>query len=506
LSGSEQEAYSTLVKNTFAYSILTPLAIVIEMVSFGFLIRLLDQGLYGLLLVAGGLIWQFNFLQFGLSQSLERFIPKFFVEERDDDVAAAIGFTIVVFAGVGVVLGAAFAAFSFSNGGALFSDEHASLANRLFLLCGVFSPVLWPMQALSSVLVGYGRIKLDSVITLLATASRSGLLVGGAYLGWSIEALLIATMLNLLVYGLVRAFVMIRLVDKVRGLFSRNTFRVGREIFGYSGWLFLNSFAQAITSRFDQFIIGAFLSAEAVPIYWALMRVLRSIPIVGSIFKRPVVPIAAELFTRGGDVGLHLLATQGTRLFSAFLTPFIVMLILFAEPFLTYWGGATLGEYAWVVQLGAILQLPVVVRGMLVQAGLAKYSVARVSSLFSVGLAGLHVLLLIVACSFLDLDAAVLSWAIAHFVVSPWWVQAILVQLSFRPWDYYVNVLAGTFPALVVGAVLVSFLLVRLNTFEPLGLLLVGAGSTIILVLISFSLGIGRDARAYVLDKIARRM
>jgi O-antigen/teichoic acid export membrane protein len=456
---STAEAYSALARNTAAHGLASGVAVASEILVFAVLVRLLDAADYGMFIIAAGLAGQFAFLDLGFARALERFLPGFLADGRAGDVPRALTFVLGLHVLVGLLVAALVAGFVLLGGSALLAPDDAPAMARLLWLAALFALPIWTLRCLESALVGLDRMPAQALVHGTTSVGRGVYLAAGALAGLSVETLLIGALAADVIGGCVRLRIVARAVPGTLLVFDAGTRAIGRELFGYSAWLGLQRFVITVSNGFDRMVVSALLGPAVVPVYWICMRVIRIVPgMIGSIGKRAVMPIAAELDGAGREASVPDLVRRGTRVYSAFMAAIVAVLVVHAGPALTLLGGEAVAVWAWACQASLLLMMPVVTRGVLMQASLVRTETARDSALIGMLFAGLHVAILTAGASAGLLGAAILSWSVAHALLAPWWIHRLALHIGLRARSFYGAALRGAWPGALIVLLCAPFI------------------------------------------------
>lgn len=475
-----------------------------EVAVFAVLVRALDAAAYGMFIVAAGIAGQFTFLDLGLARALERFLPAFRTDGRSADVPRALTFVLGLHLSVGALVALGLLVFSAFGGGHLLAADDGETMADLLLIAAAFSLPLWTLRCLESALVGMGRMPASSVVLGTSSLIRGGLLLGGASSGFSIDVLLVCALGVEVAAGAVRLILLRQVLPGPLLVIDRDTVSVGRKMFGYSVWVGVQQFVIVVSNGLDRVLMSALFGPAFVPVYWIVMRLIRVVPgMIGAIGKRAIMPIAAELHGQGGDAGLEALVLRGTRVYSAFIGAVVALLVVYATPILEVLGGEVVVVWAWTAQLSLLVMLPVLTRGVLLQTSIIKTETARDSAIIGVLCALLHVTFLVLAAHFDSLGAAILSWSVAHALLSPWWVYRMAVNIGLRAARFYRAAVAGAWPAVLIVLLHVP-LIDRLAVASPPQTIIMGVMSAAVTTAVVGWLGLDGDARRALLARMRR--
>ena len=139
----------------------------------------------------------------------------------------------------------------------------------------------------------------------------------------------------------------------------------------------------------------------------------------------------------------------------------------------------------------------------LLQTSIIKTETARDSAIIGVLCALLHVTFLVLAAHFDSLGAAILSWSVAHALLSPWWVYRMAVNIGLRAARFYRAAVAGAWPAVLIVLLHVP-LIDRLAVASPPQTIIMGVMSAAVTTAVVGWLGLDGDARRALLARMRR--
>ena len=505
LSGSNETAGHTAklysgkraVSNALAAAAVNPLILLIGLVRFGILIRLLPLDTYGVFLLLSSIVMQFDYLDGGLRQSLQRYIPQFMVQDRRADVARAVTATLATMMGFGLLAGLGVALFTYVGGAGIFADntEVPGLEGGLYLAAAALF-LSWPLTTFRAAIEGFNRFNEATLSRLAAEIVRTIAVVAGALAGWEVEWLFILATLPVICQQLFLAFRAQQLLGTSIIRIDGGMRRVFREIFHYSKWMAIGQIGSTLNNSMDKLIVGAALGVGAVPIYFGLRQILSASSSLSVTFNRIVLPTASHRMSSGGVKEMHNLVLKGTRAQMSFFTPFVTLITLFATPILSIWAGQDYAAYAPALQIGLLLFLFNAAPKVLARAAAAIDEQIRFLTLFNLSVAAASSVLIYVLGTNFGVSGAFLAIPISAMLVNPVWYTRILRAVGI-PFRTYVldGILAGAWPALAVLALSVPLLpwisgLADIPTVAAVGL--VWAAITF---LASFMFGLSREHR-----------
>jgi O-antigen/teichoic acid export membrane protein len=480
--------------NAIVSAVLGPVLMMIALVRFGLLIRLMPLEAYGVFILLSSIIGQFDFLDGGLRQSLQRYIPQFLAQDRHVDVGRAVTATLLVMLAAGAVIAAGLTVFVATGGISVFGEQAAG-SKVGFYVAAAALVLLWPLSSFEAAMEGINRFNEAQILRLVAEITRTALVVWAATEEWQVEFLFVIFLAPMVIVQMSLA-VRLRYILGTRVLIlDSGSLNTVREIFHYSRWVALGQIGGAINGSLDKIVVGAALGVAALPIYHGLRQVLRGLSGLSVLLSRIVLPAISYRFVDKGVEATHGILLAGTRVQMAFLAPFVTLIVLFAEPILTLWAGEKFGTYARTLQIGAVLFLLVISMKVLGRVAAALETEIRYLMLYGLGVSALSTALIYGLGIAYGVSGAFLAVVIAPLIPCIHWHVHLLQRMKVDLWKYAtVAVLPGLMPAMLV-MVVGLWLTPEITTWRS-HWALISVGSGVVLVVFGASYRFGLDGRS----------
>jgi O-antigen/teichoic acid export membrane protein len=315
---------------------------------------------------------------------------------------------------------------------------------------GISIPLVTTARVLLAALRGFGYVRYEIFIDSVASnVSRLSLTVIFLMLGMGLNGVLAAFALSWLIEVGLLIFFLNRRFSLKRPI--RSSRRDLREILSFSIPVCLDQVLRQVGGNTELLLLGWLSSLAAVGIYSAASRV----QMVGAMFLQAAEmvakPIISDLHHRGELLELHQIYQTLTRWSLAFILPYLLTVILFAEPLLSIFGE----EF----KAGALV-LIIVSIGTLVNAGtgicgalLVMTGHSRLTFLNSLSVMILHVLLNVILIPVWGVLGAAVATSLSVTTINL--VRLFQVYRLHKLWPYSSEFIK---PLIAIVAALVAIL------------------------------------------------
>lgn len=258
LKGGAALSYATIFLTNIVGLVLTP-----------FIIRSLGSAEYGLYTMIGALVGYMSVLDFGLNNTIIRFIAKYRAENdrKGEENFLAHSFIMYLCISVLITIIGGFLYFNLENlyGNTLTGDQMGKAKNMMLIL--IFNlAITLPGGSFAGICYGYEEFILPKVTNIFRYILRSVLVVTVLlYGGDSISLVVLDTIMNLLVISINMfiAFKILKIRFKLHSL-DKKLFSI---TLSFSLWLFVFAIVNQLRWQFGQLIIGLYYSTTVVAIY-----------------------------------------------------------------------------------------------------------------------------------------------------------------------------------------------------------------------------------------------
>jgi len=435
-----------LLRNALFSSSSWGAVVLVNLVAIPLFIRYLGVEGYGIYLLLSGLFGYFGLLDFGLSDSVVKYVAHHLELGDHESVAESVNAAVLVQMMGGVVGIAVLCVFNQQIIKALHVSPalahiaslgiYVSAVGFLFkMLLNTYNAALKGLQRfdiLAKTTAGYSSATAITAILVL--------IAGGGLLDVIIvTTLMTAANLATVLFLVSRYIPRYRVALRVR----RESFRA---LFGFGAYTFITRIAGAVNTYFLQVIIAVILSAGAVAYFAVPLRVTSGMEAGLASLVAVIFPFVSKLKAQENMETLQRLYSNASRYVVALSTPPYLFIIIFSRQILSIWLGPKFAENGWLV-LALLGTSSLLATWTMVPANTAfGTGDIKVTAAFSSMVAGLNLLfsvLFTIKLGVTGTAAAVLVTS-ALVPVFIWYVTSRVVRVS--PLKYFGRVFAFHIP------------------------------------------------------------
>lgn len=250
-------SYVIIVLNCVVNIFLTP-----------FLIEKIGESQYGLYQLIGAFVGYLTILDFGLGNTIIRYIAEYRQQQDKRKEANFLASTTLLYIAIVIIIIilAIGLFFNLSNIFPKLTTEELLDAKSMFIILVINLVVTIPGGMFNSIINGYEKYILPRILTIVKTVVRVIALYFVITIGYqAIGIVIVDTILNFLIILINYIICKKQLTIKIH-LYSFDK-KLIKEIFRYSFYIFLNIIFSQINWKVDQTIIGMKLSTVAVTVY-----------------------------------------------------------------------------------------------------------------------------------------------------------------------------------------------------------------------------------------------
>ncbi|MCF6168486.1 oligosaccharide flippase family protein [Lutibacter sp.] len=307
-----------------------------------FIIKKLGDAEYGLYTLIGAFVGYISVLDFGLNNTIIRFVAKYKAEKdkKGEENFLAItmgiyGVISVIIVLVGIVL--------YFNLDTIFSNsltlEELNKAKIMFIVLIFNLAITLPGGAFTAICSGYEHFVFPRTVNIIRYLVRSLMVVGLLLLGGdAIGLVILDTIMNILVIILNGYYVL----KKLKVVFKLHYFETPlvKEIFAYSIWIFIFALVQMFQWKSGQIILGINVNTVSVAVYAIGIMLGTYYGAFASAINGVVLPRATQMVVNkeSGEVLTKMMIKIG-RVIILVLGFILVGFIVLGENFIFLWVG-----------------------------------------------------------------------------------------------------------------------------------------------------------------------
>ncbi len=322
-------SYFAIIFNMLAGLIYTP-----------WMISQIGQNNYGLYTLANSLITIFV-MDFGMGSAVSRFVSKYRAENNQKAINDFLGLTYKLYIALDGIILVVFLVLSFfinriyAN---LTIDELATFKS-LYLIVGLFSIISFPFTNLNGILTAYEKFVNLKLADLFHKVFIIVAMVFALYMGYGVFALVTVNALSGILTILIKLLILRSKTDvKVNLKFKDN--KLLKQIFGFSMWTTIKSFAQRIMFNISPSIIAAMVGSVEVAFFSLATTIEGYVFTFANAINGMFLPkISRILVGENSDEKLNKLLVKVAK-FHVYTIGFVILCILaLGQNFVQLWLG-----------------------------------------------------------------------------------------------------------------------------------------------------------------------
>ncbi len=309
-----------------------------------FVIRNLGNSEYGLYQLIGAFVGYISIIDFGLNNSVVRFVSKYRAEndkKSEENFLAIImciyGVIALVILVIGIIL--------YINLDNIFSNSltntEISKAKIMFIVLVFNLVVTIPGGSFTAICSGYEQFVFPKTINIARYIFRSISVVGLLVLGGdAIGLVVIDTIMNLLVILFIATYTF----KKLKVTFKIHSFNIPliKDIFSFSVWVFVYAIVHQFQWNAGQFVIGVNTNTVTVAIFAVGIMLGGYYAAFGGVINSVLIPKANQMVVANlGESNLTEKMIKYGRLNAYIMSLVLSSFILFGREFILLWVGDT---------------------------------------------------------------------------------------------------------------------------------------------------------------------
>lgn len=223
-----------------------------------------DYGLYTL----SGAFLSYFLIDFGLAQSIARFIAKYRAEGNQEKVNNLLGVTTRIYLLIDVLIFLVlfFLFFLLKDIFGHFTSEEHKKFEAVYLIAGFFSLLSFPLTPINGVMIAYERFIVLKISDLVQKVFVIALMVAALLNG---QGLLTLIFVNGLVGFSIKIFnfIYIRRKEKIKINLKYFDKMQAKELISFSAWIFVISIAQRLILNIVPTLLGALSGTKEIAIF-----------------------------------------------------------------------------------------------------------------------------------------------------------------------------------------------------------------------------------------------
>lgn len=321
------------------------------------MLSMLGQAEYGVYSISNSVISYLSILNFGMGNAVVRYVSKYRALNQKENIRSICGLFIVIYCFLAILV--CIVGFSLTNfTGTFFGNGlTGSEINRLkilIIIMTVSTAISFPSSVFSSVITSHEKYIFRKVIDMLGTIlspilNLVMLFIGYASIGMAMAGVIIQ--LLTLFINMWYCIAKLNIIPK----FVKCEIGFLKELFGFSGFIFLMTIVDMLYWATDKVLIGALIGSVAVAIYNVGGTFTGMLQNMSSAISNVFVPrITTMVFKGNSKLELTGLLIKVGRIQYLIVSFILSGYITFGQDFILLWLGSDYNEAYYIALLTMI--------------------------------------------------------------------------------------------------------------------------------------------------------
>lgn len=325
------------------------------------LTRSLGQSEYGLYSLVSSIISYLTVLDLGFGNAIIVYTTRYRARHQREEEEQLHGMFFEIYTFIGIIAGLIGVVLYF-NVSKIFGNsmtvEEIEKAKILMMILTFNLILTFPLSIFTSIITAYEKFIFSKLINIIRIILTPIIMIPLLLNGFkSITLVIVITVLNIMTLLLNMFYCFNKIKIKMR--FGKIDFKLLKEIFAYSFFIFLNTIIDKINWSVDQFILGAIKGTVEVAIYSLAAQVNTLYLNFSTAISGIMLPKITKMIEKDeSNAEINKLFIKVGRLQFLLLSLIITGFIIFGRQFMTFWGGQ---EYINAYEVACILIIPVTI-------------------------------------------------------------------------------------------------------------------------------------------------
>ena len=326
-----------------------------------FLIRMLGQSEYGLYSIVYSVVSYLTIMDMGFGNAIIIYTSRYINQGKKEEQDKLHGMFFLIYCIIGIVA-TMIGLILYFNVDLLFgntmTDDELSKAKIMMVILTFNMAITFPFSIFGNILTAHEKFIASKLIKIVQILLQPLIMIPLLLLGYKSVAMVVVLTIANVVCLILNTLVCIKKLN-VRLKFKGFNFKILKEIFAYSFFIFLNEIIDKVNWNLDQFILGSVSGTVATAIYSVAGKLNSMYMTFSTAVSNVMLPKVTkmednhesnkaftDIFIKTGRVQLLLLGL------------IITGFILFGQAFVNYWAGPGY-EDAYII--ACILMIPITI-------------------------------------------------------------------------------------------------------------------------------------------------
>lgn len=331
--------------------------ILVNILFTGTLVRFLDHTEYALYLLLGSLAAYVSIFDFGLNNTVSRYVAKYRAEQDREKESNLLCLTFLLYTIIAVVL--------FTGGLALMGHisffikdlqpEYLGLAKTLFLLLIINIAITLPLNSFSAILVGYEQFIYTRTVSILRVLAMPLISIPILIFGGGSVAVVTVTTVTNVTAGIFNAVHAFRACG-IRLKFYYLDRALAKEVLNYSVAVFMGVVADQFFFNSGNLVLGITRGANDISVFGVSIQLTQYLIAVAAAFTGVFLPRATRLAVNGSSTDImNRFFREVSRLLAVLLLYIMGGYALLGREFVHFWLKGSLSD---VYAVSLLIMIP----------------------------------------------------------------------------------------------------------------------------------------------------
>ncbi|WP_025739388.1 oligosaccharide flippase family protein [Aquimarina pacifica] len=343
---------SQLKKGAFLNYLTIILTNVVGLFLTPMIVRTLGDAEYGVYMAIGALVGTISVLDFGLNNTIIRFVAKYKAEKNREKEENFLATTMIIYFFISILV-LFFGLFFYGYIDTYFDQmtpEEIEISKVMFVLMVFNLSITLPGGAFTGICLGYEQFVFPKTLNIIKYLFRAVLVISILLLGGrAISLVILDTILNLVIILSTMVFVFKKL--KVRFKLHKWDVAFIKQIFSYSAWIFVYSLVSQFQWKAGHIVLGGISSPEVLAIYAIGLMLGGYYGAFSSAITSVFLPRATQMTVANASAeDLTNMMIKLGRISFIVLLFILGGFILYGQQFVILWVGESYHD-AWIIAL-----------------------------------------------------------------------------------------------------------------------------------------------------------
>lgn len=326
-----------------------------------FLLRMLGQSEYGLYSIVYSVISYLTIMDMGFGNAIVIYTTRYINQGNKEKQDKLHGMFMVIYCIIGIIA-AILGIILYFNVNLLFGNSmtqtEISEAKTMMLILSFNLAATFPLSIFGNIIVAHEKFIVSKVIKIIQIIMQPMLMIPLLFMGYkAIAMVIVITIVNIFCLML-NAIVAIKKLD-VKIKFQGFDFKLLKEIFAYSFFIFLNQIIDRVNWSMDQFILGSIVGTVATAVYAVASQLNNMYMNFSTAISGVLLPQVTKMEdNKASDKEFTDIFVKTGRLQYILMALIITGFVLFGQVFVNWWAGA---EYEDSYYIACVLMIPLTI-------------------------------------------------------------------------------------------------------------------------------------------------